>query len=102
MSPRILVYKSIRKLRSIGKLLSNMMSYNEKSVYIAGRSTDEGNTSMEGGKRAGSMGEEGDSNYYLQFASKGNKHLKTTVIICCPNTTYYEFMYYEVDIVIFG
>lgn len=68
------------------------------SVYIAGRNTtDDASVSVEGGKKSGSMDEEGDSNYYLQFASKGNKHLKTTVIICCPNTTYYEFMYYEVS-----
>lgn len=71
------------------------------SVFIAGRDQqDDANTSQrsEGPeeKKSESFANEGDSNYYLQFASKASKQLKTTVILCSPNTTYYEFLYYEV------
>ena len=47
-------------------------------------------------KKAESMEIEGDSNYYLEYASKGTKHLKATILICCPHTAYYEYLFYEV------
>ena len=48
-------------------------------------------------KKPGSMEIEGDSNYYLEYAAKGTKHLKATMIICCPHTAYYEYLFYEVS-----
>ncbi len=49
-------------------------------------------------KKTETFDHEGDSNYYLQYAAKGTKHLKTTIIICCPNSTFYEYLFHEVKI----
>jgi len=67
-------------------------------LFIAGRSGDDISMSVdteEGEKKTETFDHEGDSNYYLQYAAKGTRHLKTTVIVCCPNSTFYEYSFHE-------
>lgn len=71
------------------------------SLFIAGRNVDDVSFSSDRSdrdnpKKSESFTGENESQYYLQYASKGNRHLKSTVIFCCSNSSYYEFLYYEV------